>query len=53
MQTTNSEPLLDLISPLGIDIKYKISTAKNATYTSDKTNQDMVYIISDVIEKLK
>lgn len=50
-QTTNYDPLLDLVSLLGIHIKSKISIANNATYTSDKTIQDMVYIISDVIEK--
>ena len=30
--TTNYEPLLDLVGLLGIDIKNKISIAKNATY---------------------
>ena len=35
---------------LGIDIKSKISIARNATYASDKTTQEMVYIISELIE---
>ena len=48
--TTNYEPLLDLIGLLGLDIKSKNSIAKNATYTSDKTIQDMIYIISHVVE---
>jgi len=36
--TTNYEPLLDLMRLAGVYIKDKISIAKNATYTSDKTN---------------
>jgi len=36
---------------LGINIKDKISIAKNATYMSDKTIQEMVFIISEVIEQ--
>ena len=48
--TTNYEPLLDLAGFLGIDIKSKISIARNATYTSDKTVQDIVYVITEVIE---
>ena len=48
--TTNYEPLLDLAGLLGIDIRSKINIARNATYTSDKTIQEMVYIISEVIE---
>ena len=48
--TTNYEPLLDLAGLLGIDIKSKISIARNATYTSDKTIQEIVYVISEVIE---
>ena len=39
-----------MIGLLGIDIKSKISIAKNDTYTSDKKKQDMIYIISDVVE---
>ena len=49
--TTNYEPLLDLVGLLGVDVKSKISIARNATYTSDKTIQEMVCIMSDVIEK--
>ena len=48
--TTHYEPLHDFIGLLGIDIKSKISIAKNATYTSEKTIQEMIYIISEVIE---
>ena len=48
--TTNYEPLLHLAGLLGTDIKSKISIARNATYTSDKTIQEMVYVISEVIE---
>ena len=49
--TTNYELLLDLMGLLGINIKDKISIAKNATYMSDKTIQEMVFIISEVIEQ--
>ena len=48
--TTNYEPLLDLAGLLGTDIKSTISIARNATYTSDKTIQEMVYVLSEVIE---
>ena len=40
--TTNYGPLLDLVGLLGVDVKAKISVARNATYTSDKTIQEMV-----------
>ncbi len=49
--TTNYGPLLDLAGILGVDIKSKISIARNATYTSDKMIQEMVYVISEVIER--
>ena len=49
--TTNYEPLLDLVGYLGIDIKAKISKARNTTYTSEKTIQEMVFIMSEVLEK--
>lgn len=48
--TTNYESLLDLLAFLGLDVKSKISVAKNATYVSDKSIQEMVYILSEVIE---
>ena len=35
---------------LGVDVKAKISIARNATYTSDKTIQEMIFIMSEVIE---
>ena len=34
---------------LGTDIKSKISIARNAPYTSDKTIQEIVYVLSEVI----
>ena len=46
--TTNYEPLLDLVRFLGIDIKSKICIARNATYTSDKPIQEIVYVISEI-----
>lgn len=48
--TTNYEPLLNLMAFLGNDIKSRIHVAKNATYLSDKSIQEMVYILSEVIE---
>jgi len=39
---TDYEPLLDLMGLLSVNIKDKISIAKNATYTSDKIIQEMV-----------
>ena len=50
-QTTNYEPLLNLAGLLGVNIKEKIRVARNAVYTSHKTIQDMLFVISDVIEK--
>ena len=47
LHTTNYELLLDLAELLDIDIKAKISIAMNM---SDKTIQEMVYIISEVSE---
>ena len=49
--TTNYEPLLDLVGLLGVDIKSKISIARNATYMSDRTVQEMVFILSEVLEQ--
>ena len=48
--TTNFEPLLDLLGLLGLNVKSKIQIAKNALYTSDKAIQEMVFVISEVIE---
>ena len=48
--TTNYEPLLDLLGLLGLNVKSKIQVAKNALYTSDKAIQEMIYIVSEVIE---
>jgi len=44
--TTNFEPLLDLLEYLGVNIR----VAKNATYTSRTSIQEMVLILSEVIE---
>ena len=44
--TTNYEPLLDLMSYLGVYIKEKIGKGMNAIYTSEKTIQEMVFIMS-------
>ena len=48
--TTNFEPLLDFLEFLGLHVKSKIRVAKNATYTSRKSIQEMVSILSEVIE---
>lgn len=44
------EPLLDLLEFLGLHVKSKIRVAKNATYTSRKSIQEMVSVLSQVIE---
>ena len=49
--TTNYEPLLDLMSYLGVKIKEKIGKGMNATYTSEKTIQEMVFVMSESLEK--
>ena len=46
--TTNFEPLLDFLEFLGLHVKNKIRVAKNATYTSHKSIQEMVSILSEV-----
>ena len=50
--TTKFEPLLDLLllGVFGLNVKSKIQVAKNALYTSDKAIQEMVLVISEVIE---
>ena len=48
--TTNFEPLLDFLEFLGLHVKNKIRVAKNATYISCKSIQEMVSILSEVIE---
>ena len=48
--TTNFVPLLDLAGLLGVDIRRQISIARNALYTSDKMIQEMLYVLSEVIE---
>ncbi|XP_065843451.1 zinc finger protein 862-like [Oscarella lobularis] len=49
--TTNFEPLLDLFEFLGVHIKAGLRVAKNALYTSDQSIQEMVYVLSEVVEK--
>ena len=48
--TSNFEPLLDLLTILGVNVKTDIRVAKNATYTSHKSIQDMVFCLSDMLE---
>ncbi len=48
--TTNYEPLLDFLGFLGIDVKADIHVAKNATYTSVKAIQEILSIMSEVVE---
>jgi hypothetical protein len=43
--TTNYEPLLDLMSYLGVKIKEKIGKGMNTTHTSEK--KEMVSITSE------
>jgi hypothetical protein len=35
---------------LGNDIIKQIRMARNATYTSEKTNQEMVFVTSEILE---
>lgn len=49
--TTNYEPLLDLLQTLGLQTKSDLHVAKNATYLSDKSIQEMLYVLSEVIEQ--
>ena len=46
----NFEPVLNLLKFLGLDVKGDIHVAKNATYMSNKSIQDMLYCLSEVIE---
>ena len=48
--TTNFEPLLDLLELHGLKVKSEIQIARNATYTSCKSIQEMIFILSEVIE---
>ena len=48
--TTNYEPMLDFLELLGLTVKTDIRVARNATYTSSKSIQEMVFILSEVIE---
>ena len=48
--TTNFEPLLDIMQLIGVPIKSDLHVAKNGTYTSNKSIQEMLYCISEVIE---
>ena len=48
--TTNFEPFLDFIELLGVKVKSEIQVARNALYTSCKSIQEMIFILSEVIE---
>ncbi|KAH9362100.1 hypothetical protein HPB48_002078 [Haemaphysalis longicornis] len=48
--TTNYEPLLDLLTSLGLNVKNQIATGKNATYCSQRAIKEMVTCLSSVIE---
>ncbi|KAJ8050239.1 hypothetical protein HOLleu_03362 [Holothuria leucospilota] len=48
--STNFEPLLDLLTQLGLDIKAKICKGANATYTSDTAIKEILMCLSEVIE---
>jgi len=50
--TTNYEPLLDLVGLLGVNMKDRMSIAKDVTYMSDKTIQEIIFIISETIKIL-
>ena len=49
--TTNFEPLLDFLEFMGLHVKSNLHVARNATYTSFRSIQEMVFIMSEVIEK--
>ena len=49
--TTNYKPLLNLLEALGLTTKSDLNVTKNVTYTSDKAIQEMMYILSEVIEQ--
>ncbi|KAL3218145.1 hypothetical protein MRX96_050848 [Rhipicephalus microplus] len=48
--TTNFKPLLGLLSLLGLDVKAQTTAGKNAMYCSQRSIQEMVTCLSDVIE---
>ena len=48
--TTNFEPLLDFLELLGVSVKSDIQIARNATYTSMRSIQEMLFILSEIIE---
>ena len=39
------------MSYVGVKIKEKIGKGMNATYTSEKTIQEMVFVMSEILEK--
>ena len=47
--TTNYEPLLDLVGFFGNHTIGQIREARNATYTSEKTIQERVFVTSEKI----
>lgn len=48
--TTNYEPLLDLLTFLGLNVKDQMAAGKNATYCSQRAIKEMVTCLSSVIE---
>ncbi|XP_071949126.1 zinc finger protein 862-like [Antedon mediterranea] len=48
---TNFEPLLDLLTQLGLNIKEDLNVAKNVTYCSNKSIQEMLSFISNQLEE--
>ena len=48
--TTNFEPLMNFAEYLGVKIKEKIGTARNALYTSKQSIHEMIVVLAEVIE---
>nr|XP_006814993.1 PREDICTED: zinc finger protein 862-like [Saccoglossus kowalevskii] len=49
--TTNFEPVLDLLSQLGLSVKKNLRVSKNAMYCSDKSIKEMLAILLSTIEE--
>ncbi|XP_065831995.1 zinc finger protein 862-like [Oscarella lobularis] len=48
--TTNFEPLMNFAEYLGVKIKEKIGTGRNALYTSEQSIHEMIVVLAEVIE---
>ena len=48
--TTNFEPLLDLLTDLGLDVKSKLCQGENAKYTSNTSIKEFLLALSDIVE---